>query len=106
MLSVEGSQMSISFKFPLGANSMEYRMPSVGDDVANVILMTRVGDYASMQPLNDGTVSVTQIEANKTGLSRFEGTFGGKLINKEGVVIGNISDGRFSVDGAVHYQPN
>lgn len=102
-VSAEGSQISINFEFPLGASSTEVTVPGPG--TGSVLLMPTAGNYSVMHSMEEGTISVTRIEAEKTGASRFEGTFSGRLSNRDGEALGAITDGRFEVDGARFFQP-
>jgi hypothetical protein len=101
----EGSQIVLTFEFPLEASSAELRLPSAGPSEASILFMPAVGNYAVMHGMDEGEVSVSLIEARKTGSSRFEGTFSGRLVDGAGKVLGEITGGRFSVDGASFFDP-
>lgn len=100
----EGGQISIWFQFPVNAERMDYQKPSTGGEDADVILLDRLGDITSMRPLDQGSVTVELIEVSDTQAGRFEGSFQGRLINRDGEPAGTISEGRFVVDGAVQFQ--
>lgn len=96
----EGSQLVISFEFPLNARNAEINLPAAGPNSSSLILLPRTGDYSRMHGMDRGTISVSRIEANKAGSSIFEGTFSGRVVDRTGEEIGEISNGRFKVDGA------
>jgi hypothetical protein len=104
-VSGEGSQLVITFQSPLGASSAELSLPSQGAGDASVLLMPTVGDYAVMHGMDEGTISVSLIEANKIGPSRFEGKFSGQLVDRDGKFLGQITEGRFQVRSAVYFNP-
>jgi hypothetical protein len=101
----EGSQIVLTFEFPLEASSAELRLPADGPSEASMLFMPAVGNYAVMHGMDKGEVSVSLIEARKTGSSRFEGTFSGRLVDGAGKVLWEITGGRFSVDGANFFDP-
>jgi hypothetical protein len=96
----EGSQLVISFEFPLNASKVEVDLPTKGANSSSLILLPAVGDYSQMSGMDRGTISISRIEANKTGSSRFEGTFSGRLVDRAGEEIGELVNGRFKVGGA------
>jgi hypothetical protein len=100
----QGSQFSLTFKIPPGTKSMTYRKPETGISLADVFLMTRIGDYASIHPLGEGQVTVDRITLDDTENGHIEGRFEGTLIDRDGEPWGRIRDGRFEVDGVVQFQ--
>ena len=100
----QGSQISLTFKIPPGTESITYRKPETGISLADVFLMTRIGDYASMHPLGEGKITVDRITLDHTENGRIEGRFEGTLLDRDGEPWGRITEGRFEVDGVVQFQ--
>jgi hypothetical protein len=100
----QGSQMSLTFKIPSGTKSMTYRKPEIGISLADVFLMTRIGDYASMHPLGEGQITVDRITLDDTENGRIAGSFEGTLIDRDGEPWGRVTDGRFEVNGVVPFR--
>ena len=100
----QGSQISLTFKIPSGTESMTYRKPETGLSLAEVFVMTRIGDYASMHPLGKGQVTVDRFTLHETENGRIKGSFEGTLIDRDGEPWGRVTDGRFEVDGVVQFR--
>lgn len=100
----QGSQISLTFKISSGTKRMTYRKPEAGISSADVILMTRIGDYASMHPLGEGQITVERIALDQTEKGRIEGSFEGTLIDRKGKPWGRVTNGRFEVDGVVQFR--
>jgi len=99
----QGSQISVTVKIPSGMKRMTYKKPETGISPADVILMTRIGDYKSMRPLGEGQITVDQITLDETEKGHIAGTFEGTLIDREGKPWGRVTNGRFEVDGVIHF---
>lgn len=104
-VSGKGSQVIISFDFPEGASSARFALPVQGAQDVSVWVLPTIGDHAGMQVLKAGSLSVSRIEARKSGASRFEGSFSGTISDRAGKLKRTVADGRFSVDGAVFFDP-
>ena len=104
-VSGEGSQVSLALQFPEGAEQMEYIKPVDGPHDAQVIVQPRAGDYSAIHMLDSGRLTLDTLVANRTGDSRFEGTFEGELATLDGEKAGTLTNGRFSVDKAAFFDP-
>jgi hypothetical protein len=100
----EGSQISVTFKIPPGTKSMTYQKPETGISLADVILMTRIGDYESMRPLGEGQITVDRITLDDKEKGHIKGTFEGTLIDRDSKPWGRVTNGRFEVDGVVQFR--
>jgi len=104
-VSGKGSQVIITFDFPERASSARFGLPAKGAEDVSVWVLPTIGDHAGMQVLNAGSLSVSRIEARKSGASRFEGSFSGTISDRAGKVKRTVANGRFAVDGAVFFDP-
>ena len=100
----QGSQISLTFKIPSDTKSMTSRKPETRISLADVFLMTRIGDYASMHPLGEGQVTVDRIALDDTENGYIEGSFEGTLIDRDGEPWGRVADGHFEVNGVVQFR--
>lgn len=96
----EGSQISLSFQFPEGAQQLEARLPTRGNEAVSLLLLPRVGDYRAMYAMEEGHLKVTTLQINRSGTSVFSGEFEGVLRDDEGEVVHRLEKGQFSVEGA------
>lgn len=96
----EGSQISLSFQFPRGSQRLETRLPAKGDEEVSLLLLPTVGDYRVMHSMEEGSLTVTTLEANRQGPSTFSGRFEGVLRDRDGDVVHRLEDGRFAVEEA------
>jgi hypothetical protein len=101
----KGSQVIISFDFPEGASSARFDLPVKGAEDVSVWVLPTIGDHAGMQALKAGSLSVSRIESRKSGASRFEGSFSGTISDRAGKMKRTVANGRFTVDGAVFFDP-
>lgn len=99
-----GSQISLSFGFPLGTSSKHYALPGEDSEAVSILLLPQAGSYNVMHGMEEGTLNATRIDARRSGASAFAGTFSGTLVDNDGVVIHRISDGRFEVDQAIYFE--
>ncbi|HLS55384.1 MAG TPA: hypothetical protein VK052_04880 [Zeimonas sp.] len=104
-VSGQGSQVIITFDFPERASDARFGLPAKGAHDVSVWVLPTIGDHAGMQVLNAGNLSVSRIEARRSGASRFEGSFSGTISDRAGKVKRAIANGRFTVDGAVFFDP-
>ena len=103
-VSGSGSQISVSFGFRPGSSSQRHNLPGKGREEVSILLLPRAGVYNVMYGMNEGSLEATLIDARQSGHSAFAGTFSGTLVNNEGTVIHQISDGRFTVDKATFFE--
>lgn len=104
-VSGKGSQVIITFDFPERASDAHFGLPATGAQDVSVWVLPTIGDHAGMQALNAGNLSVSRIEARRGGASRFEGSFSGTISDRAGKAKRTVANGRFSVDGAVFFDP-
>ena len=99
-VSGDGSQISLSFQLPEGAQRLEARLPAEGEEAVSLLLLPAVGDYRIMHALEEGRLSVTGLSLSREGPSMISGEFEGKLRDSEGKLVHHFEQGRFSVDRA------
>lgn len=104
-VSGKGSQVIISFDFPEEASSARFDLPAKGAQDVSVWVLPAIGDHAGMQVLQTGRLSVSRIEARRSGGSRFDGSFSGTISDRAGKVKRTVASGRFAVDGAAFFDP-
>lgn len=99
-VSGEGSQISLSFQLPEGAQRLEARLPTDGEEAVSLLLLPRVGDYRIMHAMEEGRLSVTGVALTRQGSSMLNGEFEGQLRDSDGKLMHQLQQGRFSVDRA------
>lgn len=95
-----GSMLVINFRIPAGADNAIYQLPHQGAEVAGVIYLPKVGDYAGMYAMHDGVVEVTRVDIAAAANGEFAGTFSGSFLAMDaaGQPI-EITAGRFEAEG-------
>ena len=100
VVSGEGSQISLSFQFAQGVQSLQAKLPGNGDDQVSLLLLPTAGSYAVMHSMEEGHLNVTTLRANRSGDSSFSGEFHGVLMDRDGALVHRFENGRFSVSNA------
>lgn len=98
----EGGLLTVTFEFTPGdEGTVRFSLPE--DNGAAVVYVEDVAAGMTMENmygLEEGTIEVTEIEAERTGVSRFAGSFSGTLWKLDQSVRMTVTDGRIEVSGA------
>lgn len=95
---VSGTVVAISFLFSRNETERTIGFPTDASDPTTVVFQPEAGDYRQLYALEEGEMSISQIEAVGPGVYRFRGTFSGILLALDGEQSLAIEAGSFVID--------
>lgn len=95
---VSGTVVAISFLFSRNESERTVGFPTDASDPTTVVFQPEAGDYRQLYALEEGEMSISEIEVVEPGVYRFRGRFAGRLLALDGDQSLELEKGSFVID--------